>query len=204
MKELDLRGMPCPQPVIKTKETLETLKIGETLKIILDSEASLVNVKKFLFSRGHKIVHEEKKEEKFILVVEKKEKQTEEKSDFLPTCETRFSEDRNLFLIVTKDYIGNDEALGKLLIKSFFETMIVHNLVPKRMFFMNRGVFLTTKDKEIIELLRQIEDKGVEIFTCGTCLKYYNLEEELKVGKRGGTDIYLEGIFYFEKVIWIG
>lgn len=200
MRELDVKGLPCPQPVIRTKEILETLEVGEKLKIILDSEPSFNNVKKFLISQGHTILSEKIEEREFILLVEKGTKKTETTT----TCDIISSEKKKLFLIVTKDHIGNDENLGKFLVKSLFETMITHELLPNRIFFMNTGVFLTTKNDEIIELLKQLEHRGTEIFTCGTCLKYYKLEDELKVGKRGGTDIYLEGIFYFEKIIWIG
>lgn len=200
MKELDVKGLPCPQPVIKTKEILETLKAGEKLKIVLDNEPSFNNVKKFLISQGHHIISEKAEEKEFILLVEKRTKSTETTI----TCDPVPSEKRKLFLIVTKDHIGSDESLGKFLIKSLFETMITHELLPNRIFFMNTGIFLTTKNDETVELLKQLENKGTEIFTCGTCLKYYQLENELRVGKRGGTDIYLEGIFYFEKILWIG
>ena len=49
----------------------------------------------------------------------------------------------------------------------------------------------------------EIEDIGVEIFSCGTCLKYYNLEDELKVGYRGTTNHIVEGIKDFKKVVWV-
>ncbi|MFZ6017027.1 MAG: hypothetical protein ACOYU0_05360 [Nitrospirota bacterium] len=44
---------------------------------------------------------------------------------------------------------------------------------------------------------------GVEIYSCGTCLRYYNLELELKVGHRGSTGLIVEGIKDFKKVVWI-
>jgi hypothetical protein len=45
---------------------------------------------------------------------------------------------------------------------------------------------------------------GVEIFTCGTCLKYFGLESELKVGYRGTTNHIVEGMKEFRKTIWVG
>ncbi len=205
MKKLDVKGLPCPQPVIQTKDFLESLEEGEVFQIVLDSQTSANNVKKFLNSQGHKIISEVEKGEEILLVVEKKGYEVKVKHEELAhfSCETNL-EKKELFVILTNDVIGKDEALGKILIKGFFETMLVQNLLPDRMFFMNKGVFLTTKDEEIISLLRQIEKKGVEIYSCGTCLKYYGLEDQLKVGKRGGTDIYLEGVFFFKKTVWVG
>ena len=45
-----------------------------------------------------------------------------------------------------------------------------------------------------------MEAMGVEIFSCGTCLKYYNLESELKVGYRGATNHIVEGLRTFRKL----
>ena len=36
-------------------------------------------------------------------------------------------------------------------------------------FFLNAGVRLTTKSQEIVPLLKEIEARGVEIYSCGTC-----------------------------------
>ena len=42
------------------------------------------------------------------------------------------------------------------------------------------------------------------IFTCGTCLKYFNLEDKLKVGYRGTSSHIVEGLKDFKKTAWIG
>ena len=47
---------------------------------------------------------------------------------------------------------------------------------------------LTTEDSESLEDLKKMEEEGVEILTCGTCLKHYGLMEKLMVGKV--TDMY--------------
>lgn len=201
MKEVNVKGLPCPQPVIKTKEALENLKAGEKIKVIVDNETALKNVQKFATSQGHKILSIEKVDSDFFIVIEKGVGKGEE---IAISCETEIKKEKDLFVIIATDTMGKDENLGRILMKAYFETMLAHNLFPDRIFFMNRGVFLTTQDEEIISLLKELEKKGVEIFSCGTCLKYYNLEENLKVGHRAGTDVYLEGIFYFKKTVWIG
>lgn len=201
MKEIDVRGLPCPQPVIKTAEALNEIKEGEKLKIITDSEVSLKNIQRFINSQGYLLLKVEELGKDYILEVEK----TSSSLSFteIPTCAISSEEKKNLMLIITTDVIGEEETLGKILMKGFLETMLTHNLVPDRIFLMNKGVKLTTEDEECISILKNLEKKGVEIFTCGTCLKYFNLEDKLQVGKRGGTDIYLEGIFTFKKILWI-
>ena len=199
MKEIDARGLPCPQPVIKTKEALDEIGPGEKIKVLIDSEVSLQNIQKFLSAQGHKLLSVEKMGSEYHLLIEKGEGQSLE--DYVITCPTE--KERNLLVIVASDHMGEDKELGRILLKGFFETMLAQNLLPDRIFFMNTGVKLTTLDETFIPILKELEKRGVEIFSCGTCLKYYDLEEKLKVGLRGGTDIYLEALFIYKKSIFI-
>ncbi len=112
--------------------------------------------------------------------------------------------DKHLMLVVAADSLGRDEEIGRLLVKGFFETMKATKEIPHTIFFLNAGVKLTTINDEIIPVLKEIADMGVEIFSCGTCLKYYNLESEIKVGYRGTTNHIVEGMSDFQKVVWIG
>ena len=201
MREVNAKGLPCPQPVIKTKEALESVKQGEKIKVILDNEASFRNVQKFVNAQKHKIVSVEKNENEYIIIIEKV---GDISKDVPISCEIQTEEKQNTFVIIATDTMGKEEKLGKILMKAYFETMLVHNLLPDRIFFMNTGIKLTTIEKDFIPLIKELEKKGVEIYTCGTCLKYFQLEDQLKVGKRAGTDVYLEGIFYFKKIVWIG
>ena len=110
---------------------------------------------------------------------------------------------KTLMLIIGTDSLGKDEDLGKKLIKGFFDTMKVYKQLPHTMFFLNAGVKLTTVNEETVGVLKEIADLGVEIYSCGTCLKHYNLESELKVGNRGTTNHIVEGMQDFDKVVWV-
>ncbi len=200
MKEIDVRGLPCPQPVIKTAEVLSQINEGEKLKIIVDSEISLRNIQKFINSQGYNLLKIESSGQDYILEVEKVSTVS---SQFISTCEVASEEKKELLIVIANDVLGKEENLGRILMKGFLETMLAHNFLPSRIFFMNRGVKLTTEYEEFIPIIKELEKRGVEIFTCGTCLKYFNLENKLQVGKRGGTDIYMEGIFNFKKTLWI-
>jgi hypothetical protein len=81
--------------------------------------------------------------------------------------------------------------------------MKVTKQLPHTIFFMNAGVKLTTVNTEIVAVLKEIEALGVEIYSCGSCLKHYNLEPELKVGERGTMIQTVEGMHDFEKCVWI-
>jgi hypothetical protein len=88
--------------------------------------------------------------------------------------------------------------------KGYFETIRVTKELPHTIFFLNAAVKLTTIDEELLPVIKEIESMGVEIFSCGTCLKYFGLESSLKVGYRGTTNHIVEGMKDFKKTIWIG
>ena len=73
--------------------------------------------------------------------------------------------------------------------------------LPSTILFYNGGAKLTTEDSASLEDLRLMEQQGVEILTCGTCLNYYGLTEKLAVGSV--TDMYtiVERLSRAEKVI---
>jgi selenium metabolism protein YedF len=117
------------------------------------------------------------------------------------TCDASCA--KSLMLIVGSDVLGKEETIGKVLMKGFFETMKVHKQLPHTIFFLNAGVQLTTTNEETIPLLKEIEAMDVDIYSCGTCLKHYDLESALKVGRRGTTNHIVEGLQDFGKVVWI-
>jgi selenium metabolism protein YedF len=112
--------------------------------------------------------------------------------------------EKDIILIVASDTMGKDEVLGRTLMKGYFETIRVTKELPHTIFFLNAAVKLTTIDEELLPVIKEIESMGVEIFSCGTCLKYFGLESSLKVGYRGTTNHIVEGMKDFKKTIWIG
>jgi len=106
------------------------------------------------------------------------------------------------FLVVSSDTIGKEEDIGGVLIKGFFHSINATGEAPHSIFFLNAGVKLTTLDEEVFPVLQEIEKKGVEIFSCGTCLKHYGLEGALKVGHRGSTDMVV-GSLRDMRTVWI-
>jgi len=93
--------------------------------------------------------------------------------------------DKNRYVVfITSDQLGTGEKeLGKILIKAFLNTLWEAESKPERIVFMNDGVKLSVEGSEVLETLLLLEKDGVEILTCGTCLAYYNLTEEFRIGK---------------------
>jgi selenium metabolism protein YedF len=194
---INARGFGCPKPIMMAEEALSKMDEG-SIDILVDNEASAINLERF--ATKHNLYKETSKEDNYWRVKIVKGYVCE-----TPGEKNRIEEQKkDLFLIIGTDTMGKEEELGKILMKGVFETMKVTKEIPHTMFFLNTGVKLTTLDNEIIPILKEFEEMGVEIFTCGTCLKYFNLESELKVGYRGTTNHIVEGITEFKKTVWIG
>jgi len=72
VKEIDVRGLSCPLPVIKTKKALEE-KNDEPILVLIDTEVSVENISRLIKSMGHNFKIE-KKNDIYHLIIKQKEK----------------------------------------------------------------------------------------------------------------------------------
>ncbi|MGC2063544.1 MAG: sulfurtransferase-like selenium metabolism protein YedF [Thermodesulfovibrionales bacterium] len=194
---IDARGQGCPKPVVMATEAL-SLITGGFIEVVVDSEASADNL--VWFAKSNALSSEKVRDGKDWRVKIVKGSAGVQSAD---TAEPKDTE-KHLLLIISTDTMGKDEELGKILMKGYFETMKAYRQIPHTIVFLNAGVKLTTVNAEVLPVLKDIEAMGVEMYSCGTCLKYYGLESELKVGSRGTTNHVVEGMQDFHKTVWIG
>lgn len=175
-KEIDARGELCPKPVILTKKELD--KEENTLvTTIVDNEVAKDNVSKLASSYGYKVKVDMGKEKEYYVSISKGEL-LEQAATCIPDTF------KDLTVAIGSDKMGSgDEALGKILMKSFIYTMKETSPWPKAVLLFNSAVYLACKGSESLEDLKAMEDEGVEIIVCGTCLDYYHLNDKLKVGE---------------------
>ena len=86
-------------------------------------------------------------------------------------------------MVFSQNVIGNDAQLGEILMKSFIGVLNESADLPDTLIFYNSAVKLCVEEGQILDDLKSIESKGVEILSCGTCLGHYEMKEKLKVGK---------------------
>ncbi|MDB8790793.1 sulfurtransferase-like selenium metabolism protein YedF [Romboutsia sp. 1001216sp1] len=172
--EIDARGLACPKPVINTKKELDKLENG-VIRVTVDNTMAKENIIKL--SKSSNCESSVLREEEDLIVVEiikgeniKIEEGTKVNLD-----------NKCIFISSDKMGQGNDE-LGEVLIKGYIYTLTETKPYPKHIVFVNSGVKLTTVNEATVENLKILENNGVEILSCGTCLDYYNLKELLQVG----------------------
>ena len=55
--------------------------------------------------------------------------------------------------------------------------------MPWRVILVNGGVKLVSEESEFVPHLRELENVGVEIIACGTCLDFFRLKDRIKAGR---------------------
>ena len=181
---VDARGLACPQPVIATKRALDSLDAG-TVTTIVDNAVAKENVMKFARA-SHCDVSVSENGGLYTLVITKGD------GGSPPPAATAAKAGSQVFLM-TRDTLGHgSEELGAVLMKSFFFTMTELEPPPRAVLFLNGGVRLTLRGSPVLEHIRNLEGRGVEIISCGTCLDYFGLKDELAAGSIGNMYTIME------------
>ena len=86
----------------------------------------------------------------------------------------------------TTDNLGaGDEELGRLLMRNLIYSLARSESRPARLMFMNGGVRLTCQGSPALEDICAMAQAGTIVKSCGTCLDYLGLTEQLAVGEIG-------------------
>lgn len=184
-KEVNARGLECPKPVIMTKKALDD-KNNDVVVTIIDNEVAKENVSKLAKSLGYKYSVDKGKENEYYITITKREE--EEKGNI---CASGNFKDLTIAFGTNTMGRGSEE-LGKILIKSFIYTLTQSTPYPSCLLFYNGGIKLTCKDSEVLDDLKKLEGEGVEILSCGTCLDFYKMKDNLSVGEVTNMYVILE------------
>ncbi|MED3551511.1 DsrE family protein [Cytobacillus praedii] len=100
---------------------------------------------------------------------------------------------KNKVILVSSDQLGNgDKELGENVLETFFTLLKQREDLPAAIFCMNRGVFTLTDSSFVSVHLKELEEKGVEVLACKTCVDYYEVEEKLVAGKISGMPYFID------------
>ena len=179
-KIVDARGLACPQPVVLTKQALET---NEKVKVLVDNETALENVKRLGTNLGCDIKVEQKKDRTFEIKLKFKKGAAVSKEEFVPSCNTATTASGPFVIVLSANTMGHGNSeLGSVLIRSFLHTVAEQSQKPDTIIFYNTGVKLTVQGSEVIDDLKQLESAGVQLLVCGTCLNYFEIKDKLAAG----------------------
>lgn len=193
-KIVDARGFDCPQPVINTKKALEEIEEG-ILTVIVDNVAARDNVRRFAESQGCTVKVGEKDGDYHLEIAKGVSCEIESRPR-----EAKGND--NIVIYINSNVMGvGDEELGKILMEAFLKTMIIADPHPRKLIFVNSGVKLAIEGSDVVGHVKEMEKKGVEVLSCGTCLNFYGLKEKLQVGVISNMYDIIESLIEADKVI---
>lgn len=71
-KEIDARGLVCPLPILRTKQSLANMISGQTLKIIATDPGSVIDFQVFAEQTGNELLHLSQIGTEFVFVLRKR------------------------------------------------------------------------------------------------------------------------------------
>jgi selenium metabolism protein YedF len=174
---IDARGLACPQPVIQTRKAMQQV---DQLVTLVDNETSLTNVSRMASRSGWQVnVIPQGDEFRIELAKGQDAAQTES----LPVGKAEAVTVPPI-LVISSDTLGRGDAeLGNILIRAFFHTLGEVEPLPQTIIFFNAGVKLACEGSPALDDLQALENNGIEMLVCGTCLDYFELKDKLVAGQ---------------------
>lgn len=109
---------------------------------------------------------------------------------------------KDAVILVNSLGMGNGPVELQLkLIGKYFELLAAQESLPAAICFYTDGVKLVVEDSPVLEKLHALEARGVRLIVCSTCLDYFGLTGQVKVGIVGGMGDILEAQTRARKVI---
>lgn len=197
-KTLDARGWVCPKPVIETRKVLQT---ENEITVIVDNKAAKENVSRLATKMQFQVNVEEKDDGIYLHISKGKEDlisniKEEELATYVKCSEGK------LILLITSNTVGRgSDELGGILMRAFMHTFLEIEPKPNMIILMNSGVKLAVDGSSVIDDLKLLSEKGIEILVCGTCLNYFNLTNDIKVGQISNAYTIAESLLQAGRVV---
>ncbi len=198
---VDARGKSCPEPVILTRRALSE---AAEVTVIVDNETARENVSAMARSQGYEVQSEQRADGFYLHI---------SRSPVAPgpgplpaataAAETAAPSAAGLtVLFIGSDTVGRGpEELGGILMRSLLHTLTEVSPCAATLVFMNTGVRLVVEGSPVLDDLRQLCERGVQILACGTCLGYFGLKDRVAVGTVSNMYTIVETLLGAGKVI---
>ncbi|MEW6742298.1 MAG: DsrE family protein [Planctomycetota bacterium] len=94
-------------------------------------------------------------------------------------------------VMITNDGMGQAEpSLRHKLMRIYLTLLAENDMLPGAIAFYTEGIRLVLAGSPVLEELRTLEEKGVRLLICKTCIDHYGVADKVRVGIVAGmTDI---------------
>lgn len=188
-QEIDLRGLTCPEPVIRTKKLFDNPDLAR-VEALVDDDVCVNNLQRLARSmKAHFAV--EARQGHFSVTLERAGTGSEKTATALasvehthPQVSARGTKDSSsavgTVVFLTKDHLGEgDPEFSKTLINLFLQSLFEGGHRPRAILLINTGVRLLGKNSQALKVLKDFKAEGVEVLACGLCVDFYGVKEDV-------------------------
>ncbi len=199
---VDCRGLPCPQPVLKSREIIESLN-PDSLQVRVDNEAALENVSRFLTTQGFTLKKPEKKGDIWTIHARKNGAQDPVPREAAGPGPGSGETTRTMVFVSSNRIGSGDDELGTKLMLNFIRTLPEMGKNLWMLVFVNSGVKLAVKDSPVLETVQRLEENQVKVLVCGTCLEFFGLTDAKEAGQTTNMLDIITAMSHADKVITV-
>jgi selenium metabolism protein YedF len=223
-KSLDLRGLTCPEPVLRTKKLIDDQSLS-CIEVLVDSEVNVQNLTRLGNSQKLSVICEAA-DEHFRVVLQRstansKEQESAEQhhhatakakasSTIAAGGNTISSTATGTIILISRNTFGEahgsekskeDHDFSANLLNLFLQTLLQSGHEPRAILMVNSGVKLMDPDGPYIKVLNELKEKGMEVLACGLCLDYYGLKSKVPVEQVTNMFAICEYLFSADRII---
>ena len=107
-------------------------------------------------------------------------------------------------IVINSDKMGSgDDHLGHKLMGAFLKKLWARKDSPELIILYNSGVRLLSKENGYMDVMHGLDEKGVEIIACGTCIDAYDMRASITTGRISNMEEIVDIMMKAKKVITI-
>lgn len=193
VEKLDLRGLLCPEPVIRTKKLFDKTTT-EAVEALVDDDICVSNLQRL--AKSLRASFEVKAENGFFQVKLERKKEPHSIKSMVSAAATHAhsasetqsaasgasNQQIGTVIFLTKESLGEGDAdFGKSLLNIFLQTMFESGHIPRAILMANAGVKIMKKDSSFQKVLADFRNAGADVLACGLCVDFYKLKEDVPV-----------------------
>lgn len=195
--QIDLRGLACPEPVIRTKKILDQ-KSSNPVSLLVDTDVTVKNLERLCLANKAQILESQKVNDYFRVLIAptSKESSKEEKKDTTKVGPIVF---------ISKDGFGTgsgpgDHDFSNHLLNMFLQSLVATGHGIDAILMANSGVKLMA-NQAFKDVLATFEAAGTKVFACGLCVEYYKIKDHVPDEKITNMFAICEYLMTAERVI---
>lgn len=218
-EKIDLRGLTCPEPVIRAKKLFDNQAV-QLVEALVDDEVCVNNLTR-LASSLKAAIDVEKGDGYYRIAIQRgaagtslsvtggKDNASTAASGTTAVSSTSGNASSSgqpggtgTVLFLAKDTFGDgDPELSHMLVNLFLQTTFESGLRPRAILMANSGVKLMAANSQVLPVLNSFRNAGVEVLACGLCLDFYKLKEQVPTAQITNMFVICEYLFAADRVI---